>query len=117
VQQGYGEPEGFPRVGLSPLIFVVSLLANAMLSRVFNVITAWRVVPFICQMLFWPLLLRHRRSRWPSLLKSALPTSFQLSARVGKVTVVVLLPLVSQIWLAPVVGLRQMSNVLTEALW
>jgi hypothetical protein len=27
--QGGGEPEGFPRVGRSPLIFVLSLLGNA----------------------------------------------------------------------------------------
>jgi hypothetical protein len=30
LQQSGGEPEGFHRVGLLPLIFVLSLLANAM---------------------------------------------------------------------------------------
>jgi hypothetical protein len=33
VQQGGGEPEGFPRVGLSLLIFVLSLLAKAIIAN------------------------------------------------------------------------------------
>jgi hypothetical protein len=32
VQQGGGEPEGFPKVSLSPLIFVLSLLAKTILA-------------------------------------------------------------------------------------
>jgi hypothetical protein len=33
VPQGGGEPEGFPRVSLSPRIFVLSLLANTINTR------------------------------------------------------------------------------------
>jgi hypothetical protein len=51
VQQSGGEPEGFPRVSLSPLIFVLSLLAKTITFPTFSV--PWSI-PLPLQ---WPLTL------------------------------------------------------------